>query len=499
MKRFLILALSFCLGLAGYACSKKIFDPPLIPKKGSIVVASNPIQANVYLDSVFHGTTPDSIPDLDPGDYKLKITFFQHHDWQEIVAVKAGEVTRVNVQLKLLSGSLIVTSTPAGATIWLGGVNTGRITPDTITDLDVGIYQLRLTLNNYQDYNRSVTIDSKEPVTAEATLVARCPGNIIGDLSKPPEIGFTNISDGAGRIYGWAKNVDASKTKVVLWALTNMWYVQPYITSPYTSICGDGNWTNVTHSWRRMVALLVDGSYQPGSTRITHPGLDPGVLAWVEYPPVRPDMPVNFSGEKWGVKLSEDRFDPGPNYWSASVDNAWVDDDGMHLKITSDEGKWKCAEVHLLRSLGYGTYTIQLASRVDSLDPNTVFGIFLYENLERELDIEFSKALANPNNAQYVVQPYNVSGNLTRFNVPSVTYSTHQIVWQSDRIEFRSWRGLESSPTRLDLINEWIYTGANIPPPGDERFRFNLWLFGGRSPATSRGDEVVIRSFSYSH
>jgi hypothetical protein len=328
------------------------------------------------------------------------------------------------------------------------------------------------------------------------TVAARlCPGAIVGNPASKPTISITGLQPGGTVVRGTAANLDARKHRVVLWALTNYWYVQPLINSPFTPVCTDGTWQNSTHSWKRMVAVLVDSTYVPGAARFDHPGLERGVLAWTQVPPARPDIPLLFSGRSWGIKVAEDPFDPGSNPFSDSPLNVRVDDDGLHLGIIFQNGRWTSSEVHLLESLGYGEYTVQLASRVDSLDARAVFGMFLYESLTREIDIEFSRALAAPNNAQYVAQPYTRVGNRVTFRMSSDPKSTHRIVWRSGRVEILSWAGWEPYPPAADkVISSWTYTGPDVPPPGGERFRFNLWLVS-RPPA--RGDEVIIRSFVY--
>src|SRR4051812_1462922 len=88
---------------------------------------------------------------------------------------------------------------------------------------------------------------------------------------------------------------------------------------------------------------------------------------------------VNFSGRQWGVKKASSKVGPGPNYFSDSTSNVWVDaSDRMHLKITKVGGKWNCAEVVLLGTVGYGTYRFYLDSPVDSLDRNVVLGLFTW-------------------------------------------------------------------------------------------------------------------------
>jgi len=75
---------------------------------------------------------------------------------------------------------------------------------------------------------------------------------------------------------------------------------------------------------------------------------------------------IEFSGYTWTVEASQGKVGPGPNYFSDSTDNVWVDSDGqLHLRITKDAAGWHCAEVLLTRSLGYGTYRFYLNSPVD--------------------------------------------------------------------------------------------------------------------------------------
>jgi hypothetical protein len=55
---------------------------------------------------------------------------------------------------------------------------------------------------------------------------------------------------------------------------------------------------------------------------------------------------IQFSGALWYVKSHSTPVGPGPNYFSDSPCNVWVDAQGrLHLKITREEGRWLCAEV----------------------------------------------------------------------------------------------------------------------------------------------------------
>jgi len=91
-------------------------------------------------------------------------------------------------------------------------------------------------------------------------------------------------SRGAGpdvleRIAGTASGVNETECKVVIFAHTDSWYVQPYIDSPYTSISADCKWESDTHLGSEYVAFLVKPDYKPPSKTGTLPTIGGPVLA----------------------------------------------------------------------------------------------------------------------------------------------------------------------------------------------------------------------------
>jgi hypothetical protein len=213
---------------------------------------------------------------------------------------------------------------------------------------------------------------------------------------------------------------------------------------------------------------------------------------------------IDFSGYTWAVKdHGSQKAGPGPNFFSASSDNVWVDDAGrLHLKITKSKGKWAAAEVISLCSFGYGTYRFYLDSEVDKLDPNVVLGLFTWSDDPAdnhiELDIEFSR-WANPNNlnAQYVVQPYDTPGNIFQFWQPAAWAQTTQTLsWTPGSAAFESYTGHWASGQSEGPFasHEFI---AGIPSPGNENARINLWLFRGRAPSDRKPVEAIISRFEF--
>ena len=215
---------------------------------------------------------------------------------------------------------------------------------------------------------------------------------------------------------------------------------------------------------------------------------------------------IFFSGYHWLVKDSAgERIGPGPNHFSDSDRNVWVDREGqLHLRISRNERSWNCAEVYSRESFGYGRFVVYLSGRIDRLEPNTVFGLFTWDDKSprthnREMDIEFSRWTNLGWNGQFTVSPFHFPQNRHRysFNLSQADNLTTQIIyWRLDSISFITARGHTPDPSGEEIINSWRYSSPDhIPRPRDLRFRFNHWLYLGIPPADP--SEIVVNHFEH--
>ena len=113
----------------------------------------------------------------------------------------------------------------------------------------------------------------KRKMVAFATVLAAfvllgCPGTT--EPPPPPDaaggkpaVTITTPEPGASQLSGWTYNVDPATAKVVIYVLTNQWYVQPLIDAPFTTIAKDGSWTSPTYPWQVIVVLLVNPTTTP--------------------------------------------------------------------------------------------------------------------------------------------------------------------------------------------------------------------------------------------
>lgn len=213
---------------------------------------------------------------------------------------------------------------------------------------------------------------------------------------------------------------------------------------------------------------------------------------------------IEFSGLTWFVKNSgKARLAPGPNYFTDSEANVWVDSLGrLHMKITRKGNRWSCAEVIADKSIGYGTYRFYIESPVATFDRNVVVGLFTWSDNPaynyREIDIEFTRwGDPNSTNGQYVVQPYYDPNGMYRFEMPSMPQSTHMFTWSPGVVDFRSLRGfMPSTEDPADVIQAWSGR-SNVPLPGDENPRINLWLMDGKRPSNGAEVELIINRVEF--
>lgn len=317
--------------------------------------------------------------------------------------------------------------------------------------------------------------------------------------SKGPSISFTRIpqADPAGSasndiIEGIVAGTSPSQ-KIVLYAKTGKWWVQPLVDQPITNIRSNLKWTNATHLGTHYAALLVKDGYRPQHVLDSLPQADDNILAVAIAPGAeRPPSPViDFSGYKWRLRDAPSSRG-GRNVYSPA--NISVDKNGaMSLRISKAENDWSCAETSLTRNLGYGTYEFVVRG-LETLEPAAVFSMFTYDYASgtlrnREMNIEISR-WGDPakKNAQYALQPFDVATNVHRFNAPAGTL-TFSFRWEPRRITFRTLRGSVR-------VSEHVFT-VGVPPPGIESIRAAFYVYRAAVVKLQQPMEVVIERFTY--
>jgi hypothetical protein len=311
------------------------------------------------------------------------------------------------------------------------------------------------------------------------------------EFTKLPPAGAGSpdkLDEIAGRVNGARPG-----QRIVLFARSGVWWVQPAANEPFTTIQGDSTWRSFTHPGSAYAAVLAGPGYQPPTTTNALPekGGVVAAVAMVEGPALTrpPAKTLDFSGYQWELRQSSS--DRGGTKNSYDPANAWTDEKGfLHLRIARTKNGWTSAEAGLKRSLGYGSYRFVVRD-VSQFEPAVVFSVFTWDDAgpSREVDIEVGRwGESDSKNAQYVIQPYYVPANVIRFTAPSGTL-THSFNWEPGRISFKTARG-------ANAVAEHTFT-SGVPSPGNELVFMNLYVYDNKRNPLRQGAEVIIEKFEY--
>ena len=323
-------------------------------------------------------------------------------------------------------------------------------------------------------------------------------------------IEFTHIPPAAqggqervDRISGRVRNA-RPKQQIVIYAHSGPWWVQPWPDHPFIPIKADSTWSTETHLGFEYAALLVEPDYHPLPELDVAPTQGGSValvtiVKGVGAPQFAPTGSLKFSGYDWGVRMIAS--DKGGTNNLYGLENAWTDASGaLHMQIKKKSGSWSCAEIFLNRSLGYGTYSVTVRD-TSHLEPAAVFSMFTWDDSAseqhfREMDVEVGGRgdAANKNNAQYIIQPFYIPGNLFAFAAPSGRL-TYVLRWESGRATFRTFRG-KSAGAGAQLVSEHEFT-SGIPVPGKAMPRLIFYVVASDKNPMQKPSEVVVERFEY--
>lgn len=132
-------------------------DQELSSNMGTLSVTSNPSGARVFLNDKPLGTTPLE-EKMEEGSYTLTFRKDGYEELQKNVLVKRLAATRIpEVTLQMKKSSLTVTTSPAGAKVYLDGTPFGN-TPCTFNSLTPGAHTVRVEKEGFDADERKFTL-----------------------------------------------------------------------------------------------------------------------------------------------------------------------------------------------------------------------------------------------------------------------------------------------------------------------------------------------------
>ena len=159
------------------------------------------------------------LKDITIGKHLIKITKTGYQDYQQEVTVSSDKnsIIEVNLSPIVTTGTIKLTSTPSGAKIYLDNKYKGE-TPQTLSTLNPGIYQLRLTKPGYRDYQQDVTVsfDKTTEVLAKLTVIPPSYGKIKVTSSPSSAKVFLDAGQYTGKTPITLDNISPGKHKVTM-------------------------------------------------------------------------------------------------------------------------------------------------------------------------------------------------------------------------------------------------------------------------------------------
>jgi hypothetical protein len=149
--------------------NRAVVESTLRPLQGLVLVESTPPGAAVTLGDAFVGTTPVALHTVPLGQHRARLVLAGFRDKEIEFKVENRIPQRVVVDMTSTSGSLVVDSTPIGATVFVDGRNEGP-TPASISKVPEGQRDIVVQMPGYEPYRATVTVMPGEAARVDASL-----------------------------------------------------------------------------------------------------------------------------------------------------------------------------------------------------------------------------------------------------------------------------------------------------------------------------------------
>ena len=180
-------------------------DVDLMSASGTLNIESAPPEAEVFINGISRGKTPITIDRIPEGKVTIKITAngFEAHERE--VSLAAGEVQKINQEMKPLPGTLQIVSIPSDARVYINDEFKGN-TPFTFEKALPGTYRVRVERPGCEPNARDVTLEKGSSLTEEFRMT-----KITGRIEVITAPAFTTVLlDGVKAGVTYSKKTDTT-------------------------------------------------------------------------------------------------------------------------------------------------------------------------------------------------------------------------------------------------------------------------------------------------
>jgi hypothetical protein len=128
---------------------------------GSLVVKSSPGGATVFVDGKEKGVTPLNLENVEKGLHIVKVAKNCFSVVEKKVDITVSKKIDIDVHLESLCGSLVVKSSPGGATVFVDGKEKG-VTPLRLENVRKGNLSVKLIKKGFETESKIITVKPSE-------------------------------------------------------------------------------------------------------------------------------------------------------------------------------------------------------------------------------------------------------------------------------------------------------------------------------------------------
>ena len=137
--------------------------------KGGLQVESSPSDANVYISGKFIGKTPLHLKDVQSGNATVEVRKDCFQKDSRTISVKPGKLAKLDFSLTPDCGTIIITSEPEKAKWYIDNRFAGT-TPGKVENLSSGAHRIRITKDQFIDWETTDTVTAGKTKTITAQL-----------------------------------------------------------------------------------------------------------------------------------------------------------------------------------------------------------------------------------------------------------------------------------------------------------------------------------------
>lgn len=138
---------------------------------GVLTVTTNPAGATVLINGVkVSETTPYTNDVMAAGQHELVVSKKNYQTVTRQINIVKGKEEKINIDLDLSYGIINIETYPAGATVYIDGVDKG-VTPLIVNDIKVGKHKLKLVKDEYNVIEETMILEDDEDWVYKMPLI----------------------------------------------------------------------------------------------------------------------------------------------------------------------------------------------------------------------------------------------------------------------------------------------------------------------------------------